>query len=604
MGPLTSASDKAAAKTAAAPGATPGRGPGLLSLLGPYRGSVALLIVFTVAANALNLVLPRLIARGIDAYGAGTLALGRLSIEFIAAALGIFVFSYIQNVVQAYASEKVARDLRRSLSDRISRQSLAFVEEATPAKLLTNLTSDVDGVKQFVSLAIAAIFSSVFLILGSAVLLLLTDWRLALAVLSIIPIIGGMFFFTMRKVRALFKKGQEVIDWLNKVINESVIGAALIRVVDGSALERDKFRAANLGAKETGMRILKLFAATIPVVMFVSNMATLVILLLGGRFVIDGSMTLGDFAAFNSYVAIFIFPIFILGFMSNVIARASTCYARIAEVLSAPDQEEGGTRAAEVEGGIEFDRVSVVFGEKCALKDASFSVEPGSRAAIIGPTAAGKSVLLSLLTGLRRPASGEVLVDGRPIADYEKKSLHAQIGFVFQDSAVFNLTLRENIAFSRAVTEGDMKKAIETAELTDFIAGLPEGIDTVITERGTNLSGGQKQRIMLARALALNPRLLLLDDFTARVDAATEKKILANVAKNYPGVTLVSITQKVSSIEDFDRIILLMEGEVIATGTHAELMETCPEYVQIAESQKSTNVLENGETGSADRKGS
>jgi ATP-binding cassette subfamily B protein len=391
-----------------------------------------------------------------------------------------------------------------------------------------------------------------------------------------------------------------VIDWLNKVINESIVGAALIRVVDGRALERDKFRAANMGAKETSMRILKLFAATIPVVMFVSNMATLIILLLGGRFVIGGTMTLGDFAAFNSYVAIFIFPIFILGFMSNVIARASACYARIAAVLNAPEPEEKGARAAELEGRIEFDNVTVAFGEKSALKDATFTVEAGTRAAIIGPTAAGKSVLLSLLTGLRRPTSGEIRVDGLPIDGYDKKSIHAQVGFVFQDSAVFNLTLRENIAFSRSVTEGDMRKAIETAELTDFIAGLPEGIDTMVTERGTNLSGGQKQRIMLARALALNPRILLLDDFTARVDAATEKKILANVTKNYPGVTLVSITQKVASIEDFDTIVLLMEGEVIAAGTHAELMASCPEYIQIAESQKSTNALEHGETGPVD----
>jgi ATP-binding cassette, subfamily B, bacterial len=591
---VSTAAQQAVAQTVSAPASAPAakRAPSLLNLLGPYRGWVALLVVFTVLANGLSLTLPLLIARGIDAYGTDTLALGRLALEFLAAAAAIFVFTYVQNIVQAYAAEKVARDLREKIADKISRQSIAFVQEITPSKLLTNLTSDVDGVKQFVSMAIAAIISSLFLIFGSAILLLITNWRLALAVLAIIPIIGGTFFLVLRKVRVLFKKGQEVIDWLNKVINESIIGAALIRVMNATQQEYDKFLAANTGAKDTGMRILKLFAAMIPVVTFVSNMATLVILLLGGRFVIQGSMTLGDFAAFNSYVAIFIFPIFILGFMSNIIARASASYKRIGEVLASEERPDTGTIEDGLRGEIEFQSVTVAYGEKTALKDVSFRVAAGSRTAIIGPTAAGKSVLMSLLTGLRRPTEGLVLIDGKPIDDYAKAKFHAQVGFVFQDSAMFNLTMRENIAFSRSVSDGDLKKALETAELTDFVAGLPAGLDTVVTERGSNLSGGQKQRIMLARALALNPRILLLDDFTARVDTLTEQKILVNVAKNYPGITLVSVTQKIAPIEDFEQVILLMEGELLAAGTHAQLMETSPEYIQIAQSQRSTNVYE------------
>jgi ATP-binding cassette subfamily B protein len=170
--------------------------------------------------------------------------------------------------------------------------------------------------------------------------------------------------------------------------------------------------------------------------------------------------------------------------------------------------------------------------------------------------------------------------------------LHLQIGFVFQDSILFNLTLRENIAFSKTVRDEDLEKAIRTAELKDFIDSLPEKLDTIVSERGTSLSGGQKQRIMLARALALNPKILLLDDFTARVDTNTERKILENVRRNYPDLTLVSVTQKVSSVENYDQIVLLMEGEVLASGTHTELMETSPEYVQIYDSQRSTSHYE------------
>jgi len=227
-----------------------------------------------------------------------------------------------------------------------------------------------------------------------------------------------------------------------------------------------------------------------------------------------------------------------------------------------------------------------------ALKDISFSVKAGSKTAIIGPTAAGKTQLLYLLTGLLAPTSGEIYFDGRDINEYDKESLHSQVGFVFQDSSMFNLSLRENIAFSDTVKDENLKKAIETAELKDYIDALPKKLDTVISERGTSLSGGQKQRIMLARALALNPKVLLLDDFTARVDANTEGKILSNISKNYPGMTLVSVTQKISSIEHYDQIILLMEGELLAMGTHKKLMKSSPEYVQIFDSQRSTNQYE------------
>ncbi|HSH19288.1 MAG TPA: ABC transporter ATP-binding protein, partial [Draconibacterium sp.] len=216
----------------------------------------------------------------------------------------------------------------------------------------------------------------------------------------------------------------------------------------------------------------------------------------------------------------------------------------------------------------------------------------GSRTAIIGPTAAGKSQLLYLLTGLVKPNEGEVEFDGINIEDYKKESFHNQIGLVFQDSVMFNMSLRENIAFSDTVTDESLQKAIETAELKDYIESLPNRLDTVVSERGTSLSGGQKQRIMLARALALNPGILLLDDFTARVDPQTEKKILDNVSRNYPDITLISVTQKITPVKDFDQIILLMEGELIASGKHETLRATCPEYVQIYESQKSTSHYE------------
>ncbi len=566
--------------------------PNLFGILKPYRGLVLLLLALAVLSNSLNLVQPKIIAITVDAFAKGNFRMRTALLQFGSVSLLIFLFTYLQNIVQTFASEKVARDMRTELAAKISRQSYGYIQEVTASKLLTNLTSDIDNVKLFVSQAIVSITSSLLLIIGTSVMLLLINWKLASAVLLIIPVIGGIFFATLRKVRVYFKKGQEVIDWLNKVINESILGSALIRVLNSQQYEYQKFLAANTNAKGIGMSILSLFATLIPTITFVANMATLTILLLGGHFVIAGSMTLGSYAGFVSYLAILIFPIIMIGFMSGVITRASASYKRIAEVLAMQEKTETGLRTDTLKGDIELKNVSVIFGEKSALKDVSLSIRAGSKTAIIGPTAAGKTQLLYLLTGLISPQKGELDYDGRPLESYDREALHRQIGFVFQDSIIFSMTLRENIAFSDTVKDSDLDKAIETAELKDFVAALPDGLNTIVSERGTSLSGGQKQRIMLARALALNPNILLLDDFTARVDSNTEKKILQNVEKNYPGITLVSITQKISSIEHYDKVILIMEGEKLAEGTHEQLMHTSPEYVQIFDSQRSTNTYE------------
>ena len=566
--------------------------PSIFSLLIPYKKLISFLIFFALLSNGINLILPKIISYGIDSYSAGDFNMERIVVYFAIAIVLVFVFTYLQSIVQTYASEKVARDLRTRLSGQISRQSHAFVLEANPSKLLTNLTADVDSIKMFVAQAIVSIASSVFLIVGASILLLSINWKLALVIIAIIPIIGFTFYFVLQKVKVLFKESREVIDWLNKVISESIMGSAIIRVVNSQQLEYDKFVAANGRARDLGLSILRLFAGLIPLIIFVANLAGLSILVLGGHFVISGTMTLGEFAAFNSYLAILIFPILVIGFMSNVIAQATASYNRIENVLNRPEVAHAGTITGIMQGSVEAKHISLSFGQKPALKDISFELKAGTKTAIIGPTAAGKSQLLYILSGLIPPTSGELYFNGHDINAYKPEAFHSQVGFVFQDSIIFNMSIRENIAFSDTVTDESLQKAIDTAELHDFVSLLPEKLNTVISERGSNLSGGQKQRIMLARALAINPRILLLDDFTARVDTNTERRILENVQKNYPELTLLSVTQKVASVQHYDKVILLMQGEIIAAGTHQELMKTSPEYVQIHTSQQSTSNYE------------
>jgi len=566
--------------------------PNIISVLKPYKLMIFGLIGFALLSNGVNLVIPKLISHGIDDFSNGNFSYQKIILEFLIAAFTIFVFTFLQGILQTYASEKVARDLRTKLADKISRQSYAFIQQANPSKLLTNLTSDIDSIKLFVSMAIVSMASSIFIIIGASILLISINWELALSVLTIIPVIGVAFYLVFRKARDLFKKSREVIDWLNKVISESIMGAALIRVLNAQTFEYNKFLDANTQARNLGISILKLFATMIPIVVFVGNMASLIILALGGHYVITGAMSLGDYAAFSSYLVLLIFPIIIIGFISNFMVQASVSYARIYAVLNAVETSDTGTINMPLQGNMELRNISVIYGGKPALKNVSLNIHAGTRTAIIGPTAAGKTQLLYLLTGLILPENGSILFDGVDINHYNKETFQHQIGFVFQDSVIFNMTLRENIAFNEKVTEELMAKAIETAELNDFIETLPQGLDTIVSERGTSLSGGQKQRIMLARALALNPKILLLDDFTARVDSQTEEKILDNVEKNYPGITLLSVTQKIASVLHYGQIILLEEGEMLASGTHEWLMETSPEYIQIFNSQRSTNHYE------------
>lgn len=569
-----------------------GQNTELFTVLRPYRGIVIILIIMALAGSAINLLIPKIIARGIDSYSDNTFRAGTVVSEFLVAAAGIFIFTFFQGVLQTLTAERVAKDLRDKMAEKLSLQTYSFILRSNPSKLLTNMTSDMDSVKMFVAQAFVTIISSLFVIIGASVLLIMINWKLAIAVLLIVPVIATSFFVVFRKVRVIFKKSREVIDALNRIINESILGAALIRVLNSQQPENQKFLETNMESRDLGLSIVRLFSVLIPIIMFVSNVAVVIILALGGHYVVAGSFTLGNFAAFNSYLIMLIFPVMMIGFMSNIIAAATASYGRIKQVLDEPPPAEEGTVSSGIRGDITLKNVSLSYEKKPVLKNVSFSVKAGSKTAIIGPTAAGKSQLLLLLTNIIPPDSGCLEFDSIPIEKHSREVFHRQTGLVFQDSVIFNMTLRENIAFSDNVTEESLLKAIETAELNDLTGSLPGKLDTIVAERGTSLSGGEKQRIMLARALAINPKILLLDDFTSRVDRKTENKILCNIQNNYPELTLISVTQKIAPVRHFDQIILLMEGEIIASGKHNDLIESSPEYIQIYNSQRSTHHYE------------
>jgi ATP-binding cassette subfamily B protein len=562
--------------------------PNIFGFLKKYLKQIIGLCILVTITSSLNLAFPKLISLTIDNFKRNQFNPTQILLELGFLSLAILITTTAQSIFAAYLSEKVAFDLRENIAEKLSAQTFDFVNQVSPSTILTNFTSDVDAMKGMVAQAIPTMFSSIILIVGSAAILLSINAPLALIVLAVVVILFLVFRQIFSKISVYFRRAQGVIDQLNRTINESIIASALIRVVNGQAEEIKKFQKSSNEAREINLTILSLFASLIPLITFLGNGAVLLILYFGGVKVINNNLSIGDFLAFFNYISLLIMPIVILGFISNIIVRASTSYGRISNVIFAKPAPATGDFRGKITGKIEFKKVSVKIGEKELLKDVSFTIHPNQKTALIGPTGGGKSLILYLMIGLMKPTSGEILLSGHPISDFDIKYLHEQMSLVFQDSFIFNGTILENLTFNESISQEKMDKALKTAALHEYIANLPDGVNHYLAERGSSLSGGQKQRLSLARALMLNPHILLLDDFTARVDLSTEKFILEELEKNYPLLTLISVSQKIASVENYDQLILVMEGELLAHGKHKELLETSFEYQQIYASQQTT----------------
>lgn len=550
--------------------------------LKPIRLMVIVLVVLAIVTNVLTVTLPRETAALLNQLPEPN---AWPVITLIAA---IFALSATTTILGSYFSQQFAYNVRSIVFAKLVQQPFKFIAKQGSGKLLSNLTSDVDAIRDVVNQVAAQIISAVVLLLGSAFILLTTNWQLALAALAVLPILAIVFFLVLRTIIKYFEVAKIVTDNLNRIISESVAAAGLVRVLNTQESEKNKLTKYNLEAKDVGIKILKGFGIMIPAIGIISSLATLIILYFGGDMLIQGQLSFGDFVAFNTYLSLLIFPILVLGFVGSSITSAFVSLNRLTEIVGSTEESLFGKLVADLKGEIAVQNVKLSFENRDVLKGVSLRILPKARTAILGPTGSGKTQLMYLMSGLIKPTDGQILYDYKPLYEYQQESFYSQVGVVFQDSVLFNTTIRENVAFKTGISEEDIWKALETAELSDYVKSLPQGLETKISERGTNLSGGQKQRLMLARSLAASPNILFLDDFTARVDVGTEARIWDNLQNNYPDLTLVVITQKVSTAEKFDSVILLMEGELLASGTHNELVESSIEYLQIVNSQKST----------------
>jgi ATP-binding cassette, subfamily B, multidrug efflux pump len=566
-----------------------------LLYLRSYKGEAFGAFLALLLASGASLVTPQLIAYAIDSgiapkrLGVILLAVGGLA----GAALLRGLFTFLQGYLAERASQGVAYDLRNDLFAKIERLGFGYYDRVETGQLVTRLTSDVEQIRSFAGSGVVQLAAAVVMLVGTTTLLVVLDWQLALVALAVVPAIFALLLRFVRRIGPLFRAVQQTLGRLNSVLQEDLAGIRVIRTFSREEYEAERYSSVNDELLEKNLETVRTFSNNFPFVFLLANLGTLLIVLFGGLQVMGGRLSIGELVAFNTYLGFLLFPIFTVGFLAAGISRAGASSLRVFEVLDAPLEVQdapGAVPLPPIRCRVEFDDVRFRYpgDEREILRGISFSAEPGQTIAILGTTGSGKSTLVNLIPRFYDVSGGGVLLDGHDVRDVTLASLRGQIGIVLQSALLFSGPVRANIAYGKpGATQEEIEAAARAAQADDFIRALPEGYDTVVGERGVGLSGGQRQRIAIARALLIDPRLLILDDSTSAVDAETEaaiKEALDRMMRDSRRTAFV-IAQRISTVRDADLILILDNGEIAAMGTHEELLRDSELYNEILGSQ-------------------
>jgi len=564
-----------------------------LRFLSGYKREAGGAFICLLLSTAGRLVVPALtqavIDQGITARAITVVAWGAGGI--VVAALLSAVFSFLQGFLAAKASQGVAYDLRNALYAHIQRLSFGYHDRAQTGQLLTRATSDVELVRMFMGTGLLQLFSALLMMIGSLILLFRTNWQLTLITLPVMLSVLGVFGFFAGKGRPLFILVQQKLGHLNTILQENLAGVRVVKAFAREPWERGRFGESNLDLRNANVRVGRMFAFVIPLIFTLANLGTLTVVWGGGYQLIANRLTIGELVAFQSYLMMTMFPMIMLGMIIMAVSQAGAGAERIFEILDAEVEvkdKPGATELPAIQGRVVFEDVTFrYFGDQePVLKGVSFAAEPGQTVALFGATGSGKSTVINLIPRFYDVTEGRVTLDGYDVRDVTIDSLRRQIGMVLQETVLFGGTIRENIAYGRPdASEEEIIEAARAAEADDFITSFPDGYDTAVGERGVTLSGGQKQRVAIARALLIDPRILILDDSTSSVDIETEYRIQQALERLRGGRTSFVIAQRITTVQNADLVVVLDRGEVVAQGTHDELVETSPIYAEIYRSQ-------------------
>ena len=565
----------------------------ILGYLKPYWSRLTFAYVSLFTALGLQLYIPLILARVIDT------GLVNNNLRYlINAALAIVVLSILQGIFTffraylfQYLAEIVGYDLRNALYEKLQSLPFTYYDKAQTGQLMSRVTDDVNNIRGMLMMSLRALVLALSMLVLVSIILLTYNWQLALVSLASMPILVWWSLKFGVTVRPMFGAVQQQFGVMTSVLQENVAGARVVRAFAQEARENERFEAELETLFAKNLRATKLWSFFFPSILFLSGLSLGAILWLGGYQVITGALTIGTLVAFNRYVTLLAEPLRWIGFIVNRIARAIASGGRIFEILdtkSALQERADPIPLPSMRGEVVFEDVSFRYAgaKRDALNDLTFTARPGETIALLGPTGAGKSTIINLLPRFYDVTLGRILIDGHDVRDLKIADLRSQIGTVLQETFLFSVSIAENIAYGRkGASREEIIAAAQAARAHEFISALPEGYDTKLGERGVNLSGGQKQRLAIARALLLNPRILILDDATSSVDSETEYLLQQALQTLMKGRTSFVIAQRLTTIKDADQILVLQDGRIVERGNHIQLLQNGGFYAEIYDLQ-------------------
>lgn len=575
----------------------------IMKYLKPYKKATAGAIVLTLLSNLMTLLLPLLMSLIVN-YG---ITDGKLGYIYVIGSIMLFVSAcgVLISVACSYCSSKAAvglgTEIRRAVFTKTEKLSECDIEKIGTPSLITRCTNDINRIQEFFLTGLRIILSAPIMLVGGIIMAIFLNPKLSLSILIVVPVIVVIAVWVSKRVMPLFTVEQKRTDNLNKVLREKLTGIRVIRAFNKTEREDERFKAANLDLTGIALKISRLFALLIPIAVMLVFSFIIVIIWMGGTQIetLDAatqateiSNLVGDLQAFVIYMIMIMFSVSMAAAMFIMLPRAEISAKRINEILNMetlikePEQSRGFDSS--LAGDLTFKDVSFGYpgAEECVLSGIDFTSHSGEVTAVIGGTGCGKSTLINLIPRFFDVSGGAVLVDGTDVRDVKLHELHSKIGFVPQKATLFSGTIADNIRFGKPeITDEEIWAALETACADDFVSELDGGLNAIVSQNGTNLSGGQKQRLAIARALAGNYEIFIFDDSFSALDFNTDSRVRRNIRRNLAGANVIIVAQRVGTIMDADRIIVLDDGRIVGMGKHDELLESCEVYREIVESQ-------------------
>ncbi len=562
--------------------------------LRPYAGLLAVLLVLQLVATLASLYLPSLNGRIIDeGVAVGNIGfIVRTGAAMLAVSLVQIVATIAATRIGAQTSASMGRDLRASLFHRVGDFSAQELSRFGAPTLISRNTNDVTQVQQVVYMFLAIMVSAPIMMVGGIFMALREDIGLSWLVAIAVPALAIAVGLIIARMIPHFQAMQKAVDSVNRILREQITGIRVVRAFVREDVERERFAEANRTYTGTALAVGRLMALAFPVVMVIFNASTVAVLWFGAQRIEDGQMQIGALTAFMAYLIQILMSVMMATFMSMMIPRASVSAGRIQEVLDTESSVHAPTAPVAIprgRTGVELRGVTFAYpgAEEPVLREVSLVAEPGTTTAIVGSTGAGKTTLVGLISRLHDVTSGQVLLGGVDIRDAALQDLWSRFGLVPQKPYLFTGTVASNLRFGdENATDEELWAALRVAQADDFVAAMPGGLEATIAQGGTNVSGGQRQRLAIARALVRRADVYLFDDAFSALDVATDARLRAALRPVTRDAVVIVVAQRISSIVGADRIVVLDDGAVVGTGTHDELLETCPTYLEIVESQQ------------------